>query len=175
MIGAQIFKSFLFFCGSALLAGLFLNDISKPSKLHSYRFVSLAKDKPGSEVVRVVLTSEIFFNWSDSSYKIVEDSSFFLASKILRKQEDVIIECIADTGSSDAFACSKICNLPIGDLSYLFIEKSYELPRASLLGQFDVFEYCIYPVGFFDYLDTARTKVRDKVKNYLRLQAPSRQ
>lgn len=174
MIGAQIFKSFLFLWVS-FTCWATANDSRKPTNSHSYSFASLEKDKPDSDVVRVVLTSEIFFNWNNASYRIVEDSSFFLARKMLREQEDIIVECIADTGSSDAFACSKIGKLPIGDLSYLFIEKSYELPRVSLLGQFDVFEYCIYPVGFFDYLDTSRTTVKDKVKNYLRSQAPSRQ
>jgi hypothetical protein len=119
------------------------------------------------DVILIHLTKDIYINWSNKTYDVVDDSlSNAIKLNFLDKRKTLIDLILNDT-KTPAKACYKDMNLAIGDIAILLINKSEHLPFYKVFQiQFDVL-VCKYPFGLFEYFERNRKEAKNKVELYL--------
>ena len=122
----------------------------------------------GSSIVLISISDNVQINWDNKSNGFVEDSLLDIAMKVAKTDRQLILDEVLNRDESEARICGLNGNLAVGDLAFLLISKTYDLPYFQVFEiQWDTFDAgCAYPSGMLEYIQNHRSEMKEKMEMY---------
>ena len=148
------------------LITLSCDNLENTTIQQEYEFIKEEITELEDTIVSVEINKNIIVKWNNKTHTLIHDDSFKIISKKYEQYENILIDSIVSTKTTNAIFCNGL-KLKKGDISFFIIGNIRTVPLIDIFEtQLDNFTNCDYPSGIVEVLHQDRMKIKNELELY---------